>query len=133
MNQQPKVLILEDEIMVAWSLREVLILTGYEVVGIAARVSDALCLAENTRPDVAIIDVRLAGDRDGIEAAQLLQQQFGIRAVFLTATWDKETKQRASFLDPAGFLVKPVHSWQLIQAIRTAAGEARSTANAALG
>jgi len=66
MSQQCKVLILEDDVLVAWSLREVLSLTGYEVTGIAATVNDALCLAENTRPDLAVVDVRLAGNRDGI-------------------------------------------------------------------
>ena len=83
MSQQLKVLILEDDVLVAWSLREVLSLTGYQVTGIAATVNDALCLAENTRPDLAVVDVRLAGNRR-IEGAELLRQQFGISVIFLT-------------------------------------------------
>ena len=63
MTPPARVLILEDEILVAWSLQELLSLVGYEVTGIAATVSDALCLAENTKPDLAIVDVRLAGQK----------------------------------------------------------------------
>jgi DNA-binding NarL/FixJ family response regulator len=120
MSQQLKVLILEDDVLVAWSLREVLTLTGYQVTGIAATVSDALCLAENTRPDVALVDVRLAGNRDGIEGAELLRQQFGIPVIFLTGEIDKTTARRAARIEPAGYLMKPVHGHQLVEAIRGA-------------
>jgi DNA-binding NarL/FixJ family response regulator len=121
MTQPTRVLILEDDILVAWSLQEVLTLVGYEVSGIAATVDVALCLAEVTRPALAIVDVRLAGQRDGIEGAELLQQQFGVAVIFLTGEVDKETAQRASKVNPISYLVKPVHSQQLVDAIRTAA------------
>ena len=121
MTQPTRVLILEDDILVAWSLQEVLTLVGYEVSGIAATVDDALCLAEVPRPALAIVDVRLAGQRDGIEGAELLQQQFGVAVIFLTGEVDKETAQRASKVNPISYLVKPVHSQQLVDAIRTAA------------
>jgi DNA-binding NarL/FixJ family response regulator len=77
-----------------------------------------LCIAENTRPDLAIVDVSLAGRRDGIEGAELLRKQLGTEIIFLTAQGDDTTAQRASALDPAGFLVKPVPSQQLVRAIR---------------
>jgi DNA-binding NarL/FixJ family response regulator len=125
MTQPTRVLILEDEILVAWSLQEVLNLVGYEVTGIAATVHDALCLAEVTRPDLAIVDVRLAGQRDGIEGAELLRQQFGLAVIFLTGEVDKETAQRASKVNPICYLVKPVHSQQLVDAIRTAPERSR--------
>src|SRR4051794_29108199 len=76
-QKSTRVLILEDETLVAWSLSEMLSLVGCEVTGIAATVHDALCLAEVTRPDLAVVDVRLAGRRDGIEGAELLKNQFG--------------------------------------------------------
>jgi DNA-binding NarL/FixJ family response regulator len=125
MTQTTRVLILEDEILVAWSLREVLTLVGYEVTGIAATVHDALCLAEVTRPDLAIVDVRLAGQRDGIEGAELLRQQFGLEVIFLTGEVDKKTAQRASSLNPSCYLIKPVHSQQLVDAARTATERSR--------
>jgi len=123
MTPPARVLILEDEILVAWSLQELLSLVGYEVTGIAATVSDALCLAENTKPDLAIVDVRLAGQRDGIEGAELLQQQFGLPVIFLTGEVDKETVQRASALNPVRYLLKPVHGEQIVEAVRTAVGQ----------
>jgi CheY-like chemotaxis protein len=103
-SEKPKILILEDDVLVACSLREVLSLVGYKVTGIAATVSDALCLAEKTVPDLAIVDVRLPGNRDGIEGAELLQQQFGMRVIFLTGEIDKATAFRAAKIDPAGTL-----------------------------
>jgi DNA-binding NarL/FixJ family response regulator len=111
--------------MVGWALREVLNLVGYEVTGIAATVSDALCVAEITRPDLAIVDVRLPGHQDGIEGAGLLRQQFGIKVVFLTGEIDTATARRASAVNPDGYLVKPVHSQVLIQVIRGAVGGAQ--------
>ena len=118
MGERSKISILEDETLLAWSMREVLSVVGYDVVGVAATVNDALCLAENTRPDLAIVDVALAGRRDGIEGADLLRKQWGTEVLFLTAQGDEATVQRASNVDYAGFLVKPVHSQQLVQAIR---------------
>jgi DNA-binding NarL/FixJ family response regulator len=115
-----KILILEDDLLVACSLREVLSLVGYKVTGIAASVSDAVSLAEETGPDLAIVDVRLPGNRDGIEGAALLQQQFGMRVIFLTGEIDKETALRAADIDAAGYLMKPVHGYELLELIRRA-------------
>ena len=128
-----KILILEDDVLVACSLREVLSLVGYKVTGIAASVSDALCLAEKTQPDLAIVDVRLPGNRDGIEGAELLQQQFGMRVIFLTGEIDKAMALRAAKIDPAGYLMKPVHGYKLIELIRRALDETSTGQLAAEG
>ena len=125
MSGQPKILLVEDQNLIALGLTEVLHETGHEVVGVAATVSDALVLAANTKPDVAIVDVRLRGRRDGIEGAQLLREQFGVAVVFLTAQTDPETKDRAAAVNPVGFLRKPVHPERLVQAIQTAVQEKR--------
>jgi DNA-binding NarL/FixJ family response regulator len=101
-------------------LRELLPLVGCKVIGTAATVNDALCQAEITRPHLAIVDVRLPGNRDGIEGARLLRQQFGIPVIFLTGEIDKETVQRAAEIGPAGYLTKPVHGNQLVTAVRSA-------------
>jgi len=116
----PKVLIVEDNALVAISLREVLNLLGLEVVGVAASVNDALCLAQNLRPDLAIFDVQLTGRRDGIEGAALLRAMVDIPVVFLTAQGDKETQARAQAVNPASFLYKPVSSQQIVAAVETA-------------
>jgi len=119
-----KVLIVEDDPLVAMTTREVLTLVGFEVTGVAATVSDALCLAENTRPDLAIFDVRLAGKRDGIEGAALLRQRLGLPVVFVSAEEDAATRSRAAALEPVAVLEKPVHPRQLITAIESAIGGA---------
>ena len=124
-----KVLIVEDEPLIALSLRDVLTLVGFEVVGIAARVSDALIIAQNTPPDVAIFDVRLAGKRDGIEGAVQLRRILDIPVVFLTAQGDEDTRARAAFLNPVGYLLKPVHSEQIVAALHKALPTAKKMAD----
>jgi DNA-binding NarL/FixJ family response regulator len=119
-DRPPKILILEDDVLVAWSLREVLTLVGWKVIGTAATVNDALCQAEITRPDLAIVDVRLPGNRDGIEGGRLLRQQFGIPVIILTGEIDRETARRAAEIEPAGYITKPVHGNQLVTAVRRA-------------
>jgi two-component system, response regulator PdtaR len=119
-GMREKVLIVEDEALIALSLRESLTLVGYEVVGVAATVRDALTLAENTRPDLALFDVRLAGRRDGIEGAILVRAMLDIPVVFLTAQSDEGTRVRARAADPAAYLSKPVHAQQIIAAVQGA-------------
>jgi len=75
-SAKPKILIVEDNPLVACSLREVFSV-GYKVTGIAATVGDAVSLAEKTGPDLAIVDVRLPRNCDGIEGSAFLQRQFG--------------------------------------------------------
>ena len=117
-----RVLIIEDELLVAWSLRDVLSLIGCEVTGIAATITEALILAKNTNPDLALVDVRLAGQHDGIKDVVLLRKQFGLRVIFLTGEVDREAAWRAAKVGPVEYLVKPVHTRQLVEAIRTAVG-----------
>ena len=123
-----KVLIVEDEPLIALSLRDVLTLAGFEVVGVAARVSVALTIAQNTPPDVAILDVRLAGERDGIEGAVQLRRILDIPVVFLTAQGDEDTWARAALLNPAGYFVKPMHSEQIVAALHKALPTAKKMA-----
>ena len=115
-GEQAKILILEDDDLVAWSLREI----GYEVTGIAATVNDALSMTQDRRPDLAIVDVRLPGKRDGIEGAELLWQRFGIPVIFLTGEIDQVTARRAADVEPSSYLMKPVRGEELIEAIRVA-------------
>jgi DNA-binding NarL/FixJ family response regulator len=87
-----------DDALVASSLSDVLATIGCEVTGIVAAVKDALCLAESTKPDLALMHVRLAGQRNGIKGAELLQSQFGLPVILLTGEVDKETVRRAAKL-----------------------------------
>ena len=112
-----KILVVEDDALVALSIEQTLSLLGFKVVGIAATVSDALCLAQNTRPDLAIFDIQLAGKRDGIEGAALLRRFLDIPVVFLTAQGDGNTRARADTVRPAAYLSKPATPQQVVAAI----------------
>jgi len=112
-----RILIVEDDPLIAMTMHQVLTLVGFEISGTAATVSDALCLAENTRPDLAVLGIRLAGRRDGIEGAALLRQRLGLPVVFVAAQGDSAARRRAARLGPVAFLDKPVHAQQLVEVI----------------
>ena len=120
-----KVLIVDDDAYRAVSMQQLLTLVDFDVVGVAAAVSDALCLAENTRPDLAIFAVRLAGKRDGIEGAAMLRERLGLPVVFVTACGDSVTRERAAAVDPVAYLDKPVLPRHLIRAVEHAAAMIR--------
>ena len=120
-----KVLIVDDDAVVAVTMQQLLTLVDFDVVGVAAAVSDALCLAENTHPDLAIFDVRLAGRRDGIEGAAILRDTLGLPVVFITAHGDPATRRRADAVEPVAYLEKPVHPRHLIRAVEHAAAMSR--------
>ena len=120
MENSPKVLIVEDDDLVALAMRDVLSLVGFNVVSVAATVSEALCEAEITRPEIAIFDVKLAGKRDGIEGASVLRGMFKIPVVFVTGSLDAELQSRAEAVGLAAVLHKPVPSHQLISAVQSA-------------
>ncbi len=101
-----RILIVEDEAIVAMDLRLHLQALGYDAVGVAASPEQALELAARTRPDLALMDVSLEGGSDGISAAQEVQA-LGVPVVFLTAYADEGTLERAKRSRPYGYLVKP--------------------------
>jgi two-component system, response regulator PdtaR len=106
-SARPRVLVAEDDYLVALELEAGLKDAGFEVVGIAASADDAVELGESTRPVLAIMDVRLAGGRDGVDAALELFRRSGIRSIFATAHLDARTRARAEAAAPLGWLPKP--------------------------
>lgn len=115
-----QVLIVEDEFFVALDLETTLQNAGFEVVGVANNAADAVRLAEAHRPTVIIMDVRLAGERDGVEAAIEIFERFGIRSVFASAHHDPGTIARAARANAAGWLAKPYSSDSLLAAVEAA-------------
>ena len=81
----PRILIVEDEYLVATEMEAGLSEAGYEVAGIATTAGEALRLAEAERPALIVMDIRLAGNSDGVEAAKQIYQTTGIRCIFATA------------------------------------------------
>ena len=115
-----QVLIVEDEFFVALDLETTLQGFGFEVVGVANNAADAVRLAEAHRPSVIVMDVRLFGERDGVDAAIEIFERFGIRSVFASAHNDPGTMARASRANPAGWLAKPYSSKSLLAAVEAA-------------
>lgn len=107
------ILIVEDERIVARDLAEALECLGYQVVGAAADVHAALELASAHQPSLVLMDVRIEGEVDGIETANVLRSRFGIPVIFLTAYADDDTLSRAKHSAPLGYIVKPFKSAEL--------------------
>jgi PAS domain S-box-containing protein len=111
------VLIVEDERIVAKDLQQTLIDMGYDAFAIAASADEAVKCASGRCPDVVLMDIRIKGDRDGIETADVFRQRFDVPVVYLTAHADDATIQRAKKTEPYGYLLKPVKSGELRSAI----------------
>jgi CheY-like chemotaxis protein len=117
-----RILIVEDERLVAHALQRRLTRMGYTVVSLAASGAEAVDKAHSLRPDLVLLDIHLQGRMDGIEAAQLIQTSLGIPVVFMTAYVDEVTLQRARSTAPWGCLRKPVDSRTLQATLRRALG-----------
>lgn len=115
-----RIMIVEDDRIVARDIREQLARTGHSVSGITSRGEAAVELALNTQPDLVLMDIRLEGDVDGIDAATQIRTKCQIPVVFLTAYADDETVRRAGKAEPFGYLLKPFEDLQLRTVIEMA-------------
>jgi PAS domain S-box-containing protein len=116
---QAKILVVEDEVIVARTIANQLTQLGYTVVGTASSGSVAINKA-NTHPDLVLMDVVLKGEMDGIAAASEICSQHDIPVVFLTAYADEDTLQRAKNVLPLGYIVKPFSPGELRVAVELA-------------
>jgi CheY-like chemotaxis protein len=108
-----RILIVEDEFFISLHTKQLLHVLGHVVVGIAVSAEQAIHFAEQERPDVVLMDIRLNGSRDGIEAADEIRRRLGIGSIFVTANTDQQTRQRALASQPLGFLEKPLTQQRL--------------------
>jgi len=116
-----RILIVEDDHFIGLEIEAALQQAGHDVVGIAATAAEAEAMARALRPDMAIMDIRLAGRRDGVEAATILYAELGIRSLFATAhQGDAEMRRRAAATRPLGWLAKPFSPSSLIEAVKAA-------------
>jgi len=106
-NKRTKILIVEDDQITAADLRLVLEKKGYKVVGIVPTGEEALTMVESESPDLVFMDIRLKGEMDGIETAKVIESQFQIPVIFLTAYADKKVLERAKATHPLAYLTKP--------------------------
>ncbi|MBP7734336.1 MAG: PAS domain S-box protein [Spirochaetes bacterium] len=109
-----KLLIVEDELVIALGLKKTLEKLGYEVVGIANTGEDAVRAVREKAPDLVLMDIILAGPMDGIEAALRIQADNDVPFIYLTANADPATVERARDSMPGGFLNKPINERDLL-------------------
>ncbi|OIN98994.1 MAG: hypothetical protein AUJ49_11920 [Desulfovibrionaceae bacterium CG1_02_65_16] len=115
-----RILVVEDEAIVALDIQARLLRLGFEVAGHAATGAQALALAEKVSPDLVLMDVMLSGPKDGIETARELCARRSVPVIYLTAASDAPTLDRAKETSPAGYLSKPFEDHELALAIEMA-------------
>ena len=115
-----KILVVEDDFLVATEMEVALQTAGFVVTGVAASADEAIALARSTTPDLAIVDIRLYGARDGVDAALALFRDHAIRSIFATAHADAAVRARAAPASPLGWLQKPYTMPLLIDTVRQA-------------
>ena len=115
-----KILIVEDERITAEDLRDILTDLGYTVTASVSNGQDAISRAEETSPDLALMDIRIKGEMDGTETARILRERFNIPVIYLTAHADTETVTRAKASEPLGYITKPFQEAELHASIEIA-------------
>src|SRR5579864_2945217 len=115
-----RILIVEDERITAEDLHDILTDLGYTVTASVASGSDAIDRAGETRPDLALMDIRIKGEMDGTETARVLRERFNIPVVYLTAHADTATLARAKLAAPLGYITKPFQEAELHASIEMA-------------
>lgn len=112
--------VVDDEFLIAEGLSMQVRDLGMRVCGTAATADEAVALAQAERPAVVLMDVRLGGAKDGVDAALAIHDTVGSKVIFVTGSREPQTLARIRQDHPAGVLFKPVSDWQLRRAIRTA-------------
>jgi len=119
-NQPLSVLVVEDEAVVARDLERSLGDMGYDVIAAVTSGEEALRASSRRVPDVVLMDIRIAGDKDGIATASLLKARYQVPVIYMTAYADAETVARAAQSGPYGYIVKPFTSREVRSAIEIA-------------
>ena len=114
------VLIVEDELLIAAELKDIVTALGYAVCATTDSGEEAIRVAQEKQPSVALMDITLVGEMDGIEAAQKLRERFQIPVVFITAHSDPEILQRAKVTKPYGYIIKPFQEIEIRVALEIA-------------
>ncbi|MBN2735068.1 MAG: response regulator [Methanomicrobiaceae archaeon] len=115
-----QILIVEDEAVVAMSIKQLIGIYGYSVAGVASNFSDAVRIAEEKLPDLVLMDIKIKGNKDGIEAANKIKEICGASVIFLTAYSSKETIDKCMSVNPSAYIVKPFKEQELRNAISNA-------------
>lgn len=117
------ILVVEDDALVAISIKCTLEKLGYTVPSVVSSGEEALEKAKECKPDLVLMDIVLKGDMDGIETASQIGSCYNIPFIYLTAYADSDTKKRAEATGPCGYIVKPFKEKELAVAIEKALGK----------
>jgi PAS domain S-box-containing protein len=115
-----KVLVVEDENIIARDIESTLKRIGHESAGIVSKGEDAITMSEKVKPDLILMDITLKGEMDGIEASKIINDRFGIPIVYITAHQDEDTIEKTKGTNPYGYITKPLDDRDLNSAINTA-------------
>ena len=115
-----KVLIVEDDALIAEDIRMFLGNIDFSVAGVAYDSTTALDYLANRGPDAVLLDITIGGDKDGIEIAEIINEKYKIPFVFLTSHSDRQTINRAKHTLPYGYIVKPFDERDLLAALEMA-------------
>jgi DNA-binding LytR/AlgR family response regulator len=127
-----KIVVVEDEIIIADHLCETLENLGYEVFEPAISFTEGKELIDTIRPDIAILDIHLSGRKDGIDLAKYIRENHDIPFIFLTSFADKATLERAKQVNPPAYLIKPFNKEELYTSIEIALFNYQKTKNSAV-
>ncbi len=117
MSSPIKIFIVEDEMIIAANISLQLSKLGYEVTGIAVRGEEAMLHIKENNPDIVLMDIQLKGKLDGIQTVQLIQKEYKIPIIYLTASIDNDHFNRAKATNPYAFISKPFKKLDLQRAI----------------
>ncbi len=117
MKNVTEILLVEDEMIIAANISLQLNHLGYEVIGIVPRAEEVLPIIRSHVPDIILMDINLKGDLDGIEVAHLIQNEYKIPIIFLTANSDESHFNRAKAVNPYAFISKPFKKLDLQRTI----------------
>jgi two-component system sensor histidine kinase UhpB len=119
-SSRKKILIVEDQLIIAMDLRLTLEGLGYGVIGIAGTAEECFQYFEKDKPDLVLMDIMLSGSVDGISAAEVIHKDFDVPIIYLTAHSDDNSLLRANLTGPYGYIVKPIEERDLYTSIEIA-------------
>ncbi|MFT4858700.1 MAG: two-component system response regulator LytT [Algoriphagus sp.] len=108
--KEERILIVEDDISIAENIQEILELLGYVNIDIANSANQCIKVVKKNRPDLIFMDIKLKGDKDGIELGEIIKQMVDAPLVYVTSYSDPTIIERAKRVNPAGFIVKPFNT-----------------------
>jgi len=119
-RKRARILIVEDDFFIGLQIESLLADAGYDVLGVISTGEDAVLTAQAQRPDLVLMDVRLAGRMDGVEAACIIHERAGARSIFVSANIDDDLVKRSGPANPLGWVDKPFTPQRLLQAVKAA-------------